>query len=67
MIELTRLNGNRVSVNPFSILYAEETPDTVIHFNTSQKIVVKEKNKEIQDLFAEFISLGIQKGIQKSK
>ena len=67
MIVLTRLNGVKIGVNPFAILYCEETPDTIILYNTGQKILVKEKISEIQDKFADFISKSIALGIRKEK
>lgn len=42
MIELTRLNGERMIVNCDLIRYAEASPDTVITLITGDKIVVSE-------------------------
>ena len=42
MIELTRLNGERMVVNSDLIHYAESSPDTVITLITGDKIVVSE-------------------------
>ena len=50
MIELTKLNGNKVLVNPDLMELVEETPDTVIAFTTGRKIIVKESRQEIKNL-----------------
>mgnify|MGYP000932156727 CR=1 FL=1 len=49
MINLTRLNGERISVNVDLIEYMEETPDTVITLTTGRKFVVREPVKKIQE------------------
>lgn len=50
MIELTKLNGNKVLVNPDLMELVEETPDTVIAFTTGRKIIVKESRQEVKNL-----------------
>ena len=50
MIELTKINGAKVLVNPDLIELVEETPDTVIAFTTGRKIIVKESRQEIRNL-----------------
>ena len=50
MIELTKLNGQKVLVNCDLIELVEETPDTVVSFTTGRKIIVKESRQEIQNL-----------------
>ncbi|MCQ2080704.1 MAG: flagellar FlbD family protein [Lachnospiraceae bacterium] len=50
MIELTKLNGQKVLVNPDLMELVEETPDTVVAFTTGRKIIVKEGRQEIQNL-----------------
>ena len=47
MIELTRLDESKIWVNEEMFLTMEETPDTVITFNTGQKLIVQEKCEEI--------------------
>jgi flagellar protein FlbD len=56
MIEVTRLNNTKITVNPFLVEYLEETPDTVLVFNSGHKMIVKEKADVIRGLFAEFLS-----------
>ncbi len=50
MIEVTRLNGSKVLVNPDLIELVEETPDTVIAFTTGRKIIVKESRQDVKNL-----------------
>ena len=47
MIELTRLNGNRLDVNCDLIKYAEAAPDTVLTLITGEKLVVHESCDEV--------------------
>ena len=39
MVEVTKINGVKVLVNPDLIELVEETPDTVISFTTGRKIM----------------------------
>jgi len=50
MIELTKMGGRKVLVNPELIELVEETPDTVILFTTGRKIIVKESRQEVKNL-----------------
>ena len=50
MIEVTKLNNNKVLINPSAIEIIEETPDTVISFITGRKIIVKESRQEVKNL-----------------
>ena len=50
VIEVTKINGSRVLVNPDLIELVEETPDTVIAFTTGRKIIVKESRQEVKNL-----------------
>lgn len=50
MIEVTRLNGTKILINPDLIELVEETPDTVISFTTGRKLIVKESRQEIKNL-----------------
>ncbi|WP_099468870.1 flagellar FlbD family protein [Konateibacter massiliensis] len=50
MIEVTKLNDIKILINADLIETVEETPDTVITFTTSKKIVVKESRQEIKNL-----------------
>lgn len=50
MIELTKMDGRRVLVNPDLIELVEETPDTLILFTTGRKIIVKESRQDVKNL-----------------
>ena len=50
MIEITKLNGQKVLINPSLIEMVEETPDTVISLTTGRKIIVKESRQEVKNL-----------------
>ena len=54
MIEVTRMNGMRLTVNDALILTVEETPDTLLTFTSGQKLLVKESRQEIVDLVKSF-------------
>lgn len=47
MIELTKFNGTKFTVNAEIIEFVEETPDTVISLTTGKKIIVKESRQEV--------------------
>ena len=50
MIELTRLNEVKFSINPELIEIVETTPDTVITLTTGRKFIVNESRQEIKNL-----------------
>ena len=50
MIEVTKINGPKVLINPDLIELVEETPDTIIAFTTGRKIIVKESRQEVKNL-----------------
>ena len=50
MIEVTKINGQKILINPTLIEVVEETPDTVISFSTGRKIIVKESRQELKNL-----------------
>jgi len=47
MIEVTRTNHRKLTINAELIVFVEETPDVVITLTTGAKILVKESAKEI--------------------
>jgi flagellar protein FlbD len=47
MIQLTRLNKERLMVNCDFIKFVEQAPDTVITLIAGEKIVVRESSEEI--------------------
>jgi len=50
MIEVTKLNGAKVLINPDLIELVETTPNTVVSFTTGRKIIVKESRQEVNNL-----------------
>ena len=50
MIELTKLNDIKFSVNPELIEIVETTTDTVITLTTGRKLIVKESRQDIKNL-----------------
>ena len=50
MIEVTKINGSKVLINPDLMELVEETPYTVITFTTGRKIIVKESRQEVNNL-----------------
>ncbi len=50
MIDVTKLNGSKITINEDYIETVEETPDTVITMSTGRKFIVKESRQEIINL-----------------
>lgn len=50
MIEITKMNGQKVLVNPDLIELVEETPDTVMTLTTGRKIIIKESRQDVKNL-----------------
>ena len=50
MIEITKLNDTKLSINAELIETVEEVPDTVITLTTGKKIFVKESRQKIENL-----------------
>ena len=50
MIEVTKLNGVKILINPHLLEVVEETPDTVLTLTTGRKIIVKESRQDIKNL-----------------
>lgn len=50
MIEVTKINGQKILVNQDLFEVIEETPDTVITLTTGKKLIVKESRQEIKNL-----------------
>lgn len=47
MIELSKINGKPLVVNPDLIRYIESTPDTVLTFTDGERLIVREPPDEI--------------------
>jgi flagellar protein FlbD len=54
MIDLTRLNGHRMTVNCDLIKFAEATPDTTITLVTGEKLNVLESCDQLNELILIF-------------
>ena len=50
LIEVTKLNDDKVLINSELIEIVETTPDTVITLNTGRKLIVKESRQEIRKI-----------------
>ena len=50
MIELTRLNDTKFTLNAELIETVEEVPDTVIALTTGKKFIVKESRQKVVNL-----------------
>lgn len=50
MIEVTRLNNEKIIINAELIEKIEETPDTIITLISGSKLVVKESRQEVKNL-----------------
>lgn len=65
MIEVTKLNDARISINADLIEIVEEIPDTAITLTTGKKIFVKESRQKVENLvksykreiFSQFIKM----------
>jgi len=49
MINLSRLNGEKIMLNIDLIELVEETPDTIVTLTTGRKILVRESSRFIQE------------------
>lgn len=54
VIEVTRLNDSKLTINAELIERIEEIPDTVIKMTTGNKIIVKESRQEIRNLVVSY-------------
>lgn len=67
MIEVTKINGVKVLVNPDLIELVEETPDTVLTLTTGRKIIVKESRQEIKNLVILYRKDILQNNLQNAR
>ena len=54
MIELTKLNGAPISVNPDLIRTVTSTPDTLVTFTDGETLMVRESVSEVSTRFLSF-------------
>ena len=50
LIDVTKLNDEKITINSDHIEVIESTPDTVITMTNDRKIIVKESRQEIRNL-----------------
>ena len=50
LIEVTKLNDDKVVINSDLIEIIETTPDTVVTLTTGRKLIIKESRQEIRNL-----------------
>lgn len=50
MIDVTKMNNVKITLNDDLIETMEETPDTVITLTTGKKLIVKESRQEVYNL-----------------
>lgn len=68
MIELTRLNGEKFTLNALYILQVQSFPDTTIKLTTGDLVVVKESEIEVIrktiDFYKKINVLGFRKSLE---
>jgi len=50
MIEVTKINDMKITLNAELIEIIEELPDTIITLTSGKKIIVKESRQEVKNL-----------------
>ena len=50
MIDVTKMNGSKVTINSDLIETVEENPDTVLTLTKGKKIIIKESRQEVKNL-----------------
>ncbi|MGE0762871.1 MAG: flagellar FlbD family protein [Bdellovibrionales bacterium] len=54
MIELTRLNGEKIMINPDHLRFVGSCPDTLLTFTDGKTLLVKESPAQVSDMFMSF-------------
>ena len=54
MIELSKINGSPILVNPDLIRFIESAPDTVLTFTDGQKLMVRDLPKDIMERIVKY-------------
>ena len=65
MIQVTKLNGSVVYVNPDLIRFVETTPDTILTFTDNTTLMVKEQPKDVIEKVVGFRRQITQQPIQR--
>ena len=50
MIDVTKMNGSKVTINSDLIETVEENHDTVLNLTTGKKIIIKESRQKVKNL-----------------
>jgi flagellar protein FlbD len=50
MIEVTKINNEKILINSDLIEIVEETPDTIVTLTTGRKLIIKESRQDIKNL-----------------
>lgn len=66
MIQVTKLNGSVVYVNPDLIRFVETTPDTILTFIDNTTLMVKEQPQDVIEKVVGFRRQIAQAPIQRS-
>lgn len=66
MIEVTKLNDEKLTINADLIETIEEVPETVITFTNGKKIFVKESRQKVKNLVILYRMEFFNRGIEKS-
>lgn len=67
MIELTRLNDTKITINPYQVEMMESNPDTVIVMNSGKRYIVKEPTEVIEKKFSNLLAGSIYKAMVHSQ
>lgn len=54
MIQLSRLNGGVIAINPDLVVWIDVTPDTTLEFLNGDRIMVRESLEEVMERVVEF-------------
>ncbi|QJC52281.1 flagellar FlbD family protein [Paenibacillus albicereus] len=54
MVQVTRLNGSRLTINALLIELIEETPDTLLTLTTGKKMVIQESAEVLTARIVEY-------------
>jgi flagellar protein FlbD len=54
MIQLSRLNGGVIAINPDLVIWIEATPDTTIEFLNGDRIMVRESIESVIERVVDF-------------
>jgi flagellar protein FlbD len=68
VIELTRINGSPVWLNPLLIEAVESTPDSVVTLINGHKYLVRETPAEIQESIVRYLAqIGVVGSVARGK